>query len=182
MCLQLLSEGASVFSTSDEEEGDSEDDKPHSKRMRLLGYNKEQQDLRAQFVGAAHGSDDESSGGEFGGLQKAKEKNMSENEEEVAKTEALVNQIFNEGSSKLTADDKFLKDFIVNQQWVESESEESGDSGGGPSLNEDEEFLEKADNFEATYNFRFEVCPQFLPLFYCDGILHLLRTTTEPFS
>ncbi|GMH32717.1 hypothetical protein BSKO_00551 [Bryopsis sp. KO-2023] len=170
---RLMTEGADVFSTSEEEEEEEDDDdaeglvegagsgydegKRLGNRIRRLNYNQDQKLLRSQFLEAAAQSGEESDGNDFGGLMRVDrdEPSSEEDEEEVAKTKALLDNLFDKGES-LTKDDAFLKDFIANQQWVEAEL--SGEEGEdeGPDPNKDEEFLEKADTYEATYNYRFE--------------------------
>merc|ERR1719159_681532 len=61
----------------------------------------------------------------------------------------------------LGADECFLRDFIINEGWKETTSIQASSSKqgarGGDSEDSDEEHLEKADEFEKDYNFRFEV-------------------------
>ena len=51
--------------------------------------------------------------------------------------------------------DAFLKDFLLNKRWVPAGEEDSdGEAGGAGSDSADE--LERVEQFEAQYNFRFE--------------------------
>ena len=74
---------------------------------------------------------------------------------------------------ELTEADKFLRNFIASKAWIDKEDtdrghgdlmgsedeaggegEEDGEGDGAAPVEEDEEFLEEVDRFEAAYNFR----------------------------
>ncbi|CAE7339466.1 KRI1, partial [Symbiodinium pilosum] len=64
------------------------------------------------------------------------------------------------GDEELDEDERFLRDYLVNRQWLETDSLQARSTEGMPELDiEDEEgeYLGQADEFEKEYNFRFEV-------------------------
>ena len=65
----------------------------------------------------------------------------------------LLESIF--GSEEvLNDDDKFLKDYLKGQKWIVTEEDQLPDYD----LEEEEDHWDKAEEFEAAYNFRFQVC------------------------
>ncbi len=85
----------------------------------------------------------------------------------------LLDEYFGGGGKSLDQGEAFLKSYILNKGWMDADdpgaTARGGLSGGGddesdegkeeedgaePALEEDEEFLEEVDRFEAAYNFR----------------------------
>jgi hypothetical protein len=82
----------------------------------------------------------------------------------------LLDEVFGRDESKMDEADRFLKAFIANKAWVDpsdggghlptygevvgEEEEEQGQPLDAAALEEDEQFLEEADRYEAQYNFR----------------------------
>jgi protein KRI1 len=89
------------------------------------------------------------------------------------KIQPLLNKYFGDKDDQLDAGDRFLKRYMLNRGWVDKDGDSSDDGGGGggdgydrgdrggmykqqPDVEEDEAYLEAAEQFEHTYNFRFE--------------------------
>lgn len=154
---------------------DDDDDEPKVKT-----YTQEQQDLKSAFLDAFNtvevGADDD--GGDraetFGGVLKARRKVSSsdrnegthgEDDNDDSRVQKLLDSYFggeggDSNGAALNAEDRFLRNYILNKGWVED-----GDDGRMPSDNEDgnvdedyedEEAIAAAEAFEANYNFRFE--------------------------
>jgi hypothetical protein len=80
----------------------------------------------------------------------------------------LLDEVFGRDESTMDEADRFLKAFIANKAWVDPSEgggrlptynevageEEEGQPLDAAALEEDEEFLEEADRYEAQYNFR----------------------------
>ena len=115
----------------------------------------------------------------FGGVLKKSGRVREEAEVTDAETQRLVDQIFSKGAAgnskgngpvegdrqeAMTANDRFLRDYILKQAWMKGSDDEYDDpdldGGDGEGMDgeqeEDEEAYEAAENFEANYNFRFE--------------------------
>jgi hypothetical protein len=94
-------------------------------------------------------------------------------EGKAAKVEELLDEYFGREETRLSEADRFLKRYLRTQAWKRdgdddggggSDSEEVfedgedgpslGGEGGAEGFEEEEEFLEQADRFEAAYNFR----------------------------
>ena len=74
-----------------------------------------------------------------------------------AKVQELLDSVF--GADEAAASDeadRFLKQFIMNRGWVEAAEEESEESEEEINYEEDEAYLERAEQYEHGYNFRFE--------------------------
>lgn len=164
-------------------------------RMRLLGQHtseptpKEAEDnLKAETLAAFHSKSDAGSDSEVEDLlQPRRIQQQQVQEEEDPEMRTLVN-------STLAQDDGFLRDFILHRGWVDkdksalptheqivgperTEREFEGPTGAnavGPGYRpiddeEDLDFEDKADAFEAKYNFRFE---QECVFFHFSHLLH----------
>lgn len=73
----------------------------------------------------------------------------------------LVSTIFEAPApDKDASADAFLKDFLLNKRWVprpgEGDDDGDGDGGAGGVDNDSADELERVEQFEAQYNFRFE--------------------------
>lgn len=146
----LIEEGAE-FGDDDEEE------------KRVKSYKEEQEELRLEFLDAAKAAlDDDDDGGE---LLKEKEKNgMGDEEEEdddddAGEVEKKLNEFFGKDGN-LDENEKFLKEYFRNRMWVGDEGNNRGMNGfvgeEDLGLSEDEEEVEKQEDYERGYIFRHE--------------------------
>ena len=140
-----------------------DDQKPRSK----LGYDAEQNELRKAFLTESSNAD-----GDEDDWMVVKKKVTSADQDELAK-EASEELKEIKSLSKKTKDDtfkdprgevgdgeKFLLDFITNKKWIDKNDldvdDDSDDSVDENSLDD----VDRADEFESNYNFRFEQAAQ----------------------
>lgn len=154
--------------------GYDDEDADEGRRGDGKSYVEEQADLKQAFL-TAFDEDLEGvravdgRGEAFGGVLKKSGKVRKEAEVTDEETQRLVDKIFargsgsgadNSGAEAMTANDRFLRDYILKQAWMKGSDDEYDDPDldGGPEdeLDEDEEAYQAAENFEANYNFRFE--------------------------
>ncbi|CAL8460534.1 g63 [Coccomyxa elongata] len=142
------------------EESTSDEEKDH--RPAGPTYLEEQELYRRSFLQeadkalAAEGEDDD----EFGGVLK-KQKGRAAIEDvgtaedahvEEYKTQELLDAYFGK-DNQLADDERFLKHYMLTKGWVDKGEEAQPDLD---EIEEDEEYLEQAEKFEARYNHRFE--------------------------
>ncbi|KAH7840523.1 hypothetical protein Vadar_018037 [Vaccinium darrowii] len=137
--------------------GDDEEDE-----KRVKSYKEEQEELRLEFLDAAKAAfDDDDDGGE---LLKEKERNGMGDEEEdddddAGEVEKKLDEAFGKDGN-LDENEKFLKEYFRNKMWVGDEGNNKGMKGvvGEEDLGllEDEEEVEKQEDYERGYNFRHE--------------------------
>lgn len=160
----LLEKGGKL---SDESDSDEEPQKP--------SYFEEQEEIKESFKKALEDSENDSSDSEFLTKKVKTEKEKEQEEEDYLtwiqkqkkgkKKEKQVGieldslkQYWN--NPELDEGEKFLRDFIVKQKYLEKDTdripsyEEIVNDGDG--LSDDEENVEKQEEFERKYNFRYE--------------------------
>ena len=150
---------------------DEEDKVPETKT-----YNEEQEDLRQAFISQANQSGNENEDNDFLSVKKKSEeeraKEAAEMEEWKKKhqsellpeTERGALQRYYSDTKNLDENDKFLRDYILNRRWDDTSTGSAGmlfpsnQTGNTDRVNDDEdrEEVEKAEEFEKAYNFRFE--------------------------
>ena len=136
--------------------GDVEDDGPKERT-----YVEEQEDLKKAFL-EAYDEDverDIQKKDGFGGVLQKSDRMREEALVEDEETQKLVDKIFSndEKNQGMTANDRFLRDYILNKAWMKDEDDYYEDEDlPDEDVEEDEEAYEDAEDFEADYNFRFE--------------------------
>nr|XP_043626264.1 protein KRI1 homolog [Erigeron canadensis] len=130
------------------ENGPEFEDVEENKKM---SYKEEQEALRNEFLDAADKDDD---GGELLKVKDGKEDEESEDGEYVKK----LDEYFKE-DEKLDENERFLKDYFRKKMWLAKD--EGGGSKGldiddGFDVSEDEAALEKQEDYEREFNFRFQ--------------------------
>ena len=130
----LLAEGADAFNTEE---------------FRRPTPKEEAEAARNAFRATVADSDDD------GDILVAKPKSAEQlkreawEDQQPRKKQSVIESFWSDNAENLDDDEKFLKDFLTNQRWKERASIQ-----GGNDDSEDE--VEKADEFERRYNFRFE--------------------------
>ncbi|OII72784.1 uncharacterized protein cubi_03654 [Cryptosporidium ubiquitum] len=139
-----------------------------------LGYDKEQDELKKAFLKAAEGLED--SGDEFSETLIKKDKTKEELEEEERNFKSFLTRNIEEGGDPIESlnrywgpeedldeNEKFLRNYILNQEWKESNNQTRiNDDVSSHHIieteldEEDEKHLEMSNEFESVYNFRYE--------------------------
>ncbi len=117
-----------------------------------LAYNKEQQDLRNQFLNSI--KDASGSESDDDDILEAKGKPVGNNEEEE-ELQTAIKEISSSGNEK-TEEDNFLTEFMSKKKWIPKIKDKINLDDDDIDLAQDEEELDKVDKFESKYNFRFE--------------------------
>lgn len=157
--------------SSDSEGGDNHDDRGPST------YTEEQKHIKDELLKAFHQAAEDVEGEDtLGGVLKRRDSTKKDNDADGHnnanggdmsddKVQSLLNKYFGDKDDQLDAGDRFLKRYMLNRGWVDkdgdcSDDDDRSDRGGmykqQPDVEEDEAYLEAAEQFEHTYNFRFE--------------------------
>lgn len=147
----LLKEGAEGFESD-------EDGQKASVNMRT--YQEEQDDLKKAFLTAAEEIDGETDFFKKSSATDALPESRasvrgSSSKRSDANEEGLISRYWASGQ-QMDPDEEFLKDYILNQRWREDRRDHLDYAKRLRLDEEDEEHLEKADDFEYRYNYRFE--------------------------
>ncbi|XP_058190071.1 uncharacterized protein LOC131307535 [Rhododendron vialii] len=148
--MHLIEEGA---------EFDDDDDEEEEEEKRVKSYKEEQEELRREFLDAAEAALEEDDGGEL--LKERARNGMGDNDDDddTGEVEKKLNEFFGEDGN-LDENEKFLKKYFRNRMWVGDEVNSEGVKGLNRNedlgLSEDEEEVEKQEDYERGYNFRHE--------------------------
>uniref|UniRef100_F7CGD7 Protein KRI1 homolog n=1 Tax=Xenopus tropicalis TaxID=8364 RepID=F7CGD7_XENTR len=166
----------------EDEEDSEEDDDLQDQRARSPTYLEEQKQIRESFRTFVEDSDNEDGEGTAGNLLTRRIKTKKEQEEEEEEYIAWLKgqkEIHDKGEVKemgflkeywsdpaLDEGEKFLRDYILNKEYLEEKEDSEEDEECPPALeeaphvsdseDEGELFLKKQEDFERKYNFRFE--------------------------
>ena len=157
----LMQEGADAIAR--------EEDEIETKRKRRKTPAEEQRDLQAEIRAAAHSTEADDQD-----LFSIKEQTLEEKEQQdedfarfQAKTERRADNAdsvmsnYWRADEDLDEDERFLRDYVMNRQWLETDSlqapKKEADTFDLDEDDEDDEDVEEAEEFEKDYNFRFEV-------------------------
>ncbi|KAK9908790.1 hypothetical protein WJX75_002962 [Coccomyxa subellipsoidea] len=126
-------------------------------------YVEEQEQFRRSFLQEADNLLAEEGDGddEFGGILKKQRRQSSTAEDlgtsggakKAEKTQELLDAYFGK-DDQLAEDERFLKHYMLKKGWMDKGDEPLHD--GDDDIEEDEEYLQQAERFEARYNHRFE--------------------------
>ena len=154
----------------DDDNGNNDSDDEHNigrfndDKYAKIAYNEEQVSLRAAFLDKDRSSEDDAKTNNDDILLLKKVKESSEISPDQKLLEEEIDSLFASKvatsdemkSNKVDDGENFLFDFIKNKKWIDKD--EIVNSGVLSSKMDDDEdaFLEKTDEFESRYNFRFE--------------------------
>ena len=134
-----------------------QDQKPRSK----LGYDAEQDELRKAFLTESSNADDNEDDWMVvkkratSADQSELEKEASEELKEIENLAKKDNDnTFKDPRGEVGDGEQFLLDFITNKKWIDRNDVNMGDDS------DDESDVDRADEFESNYNFRFEQAAQ----------------------
>ncbi|GAB2229152.1 hypothetical protein Droror1_Dr00023288 [Drosera rotundifolia] len=122
-------------------------------RRRVKSFDEEQDEMRRELLEALEKAEKEADGdGDlFTVKRRDDDEEMDEEDQELKKR---VNDYFGD---ELDENEMFLKEFFENKMWMrKEEGNDSVDEGDLAEVSEDEEELEKQEDFEREYNFRYE--------------------------
>jgi protein KRI1 len=164
-------ESGDVVKKKSKSSGKSFDDEPRSK----LGYDKEQEELRKAFLTETSDADDNGENEDDWMVVKKKVATPDQDELEKAANEELkeIESIskktkkdtttFKDPRGEVGDGEQYLLDFITNKKWIDrnninlaGDDDDSDDSNDESSLDD----VERADQYESNYNFRFEQAAQ----------------------
>jgi protein KRI1 len=154
--------------SNDDEKEDSADDGEKDTSNPLL-YNQEQKELRSAFLESTLDGNDDGSDDWMVLKKRAKPTNDDETDKLIQQELEALEKTTSDGTLKdprgeVEDGEKFLLDFIKNKKWIDKEQESSSDdederkraTGIHDSDDDSIEEVDRADDFESNYNFRFE--------------------------
>ncbi|CAH9123421.1 unnamed protein product [Cuscuta epithymum] len=138
-------------------EFDDEDEGKDEKKQKT--YSEEQEELRKEFLDAVEKMDMEAEDGDDFLKVKGSGNTGGDDDEDGDDGEfsKKLEEYFGE-DNKLDENDRFLKDFFRNKMWLDDDNNKvrKVDDEEESILSEDEEAIEKQEDYEREFNFRFE--------------------------
>ncbi|KAL2944049.1 Protein KRI1-like protein [Bienertia sinuspersici] len=137
-------------------EKEEEEEEEEREVKKVKSFAEEQEDLRKEVLNAMAEAERENEDDEGGEFLRIKEGDLDEGEGEDEEVKKRLDEYFGE-DEKLDEKDMFLKDFFKNKLWIDKEKGKNkviDDDIVG--FSDDEEVIEKQEDYERDYNFRFE--------------------------
>lgn len=159
---QLIADGAG--DSDADSSAKNKRDMESTKKSQLL-YDREQEELRKQFLKAAKnvdGSDaDDDANDSDDDLLQVKHKSAAERAEEERAYQQALEEMKALEKEKEAEESTFLHEFLSKKMWKDplatrSNAMDTDDDNNDVSDEEDEEAFDEAERFESKYNFRFE--------------------------
>ncbi|GAB4843527.1 hypothetical protein Ancab_013489 [Ancistrocladus abbreviatus] len=121
---------------------------------KVKSYAEEQEELRKAFLDAvAEAEEEDGVGG--GDLLREKERENEEEGEDDEEVKKRLDEYFG-ADGQLDENEMFLKDFFKNKLWIDKDKGQKSNDQDLVGFSEDEEEIEKQEDYERDYNFRFE--------------------------
>ncbi|XP_076912410.1 protein kri1-like isoform X2 [Bidens hawaiensis] len=139
-----------LLESGPEFDDDEEEDEEHDYKNKKKSYVEELEVARKEFLDAVAAEDDD----DDGELLKVKNNNNEDEDEDNHEYEKKLDEYFKE-DDKLDENEKFLKDYFRKKMWLEKDNGNEGVFDEVDVL-EDEEELEKQEDYERGFNFRYE--------------------------
>ncbi|XP_019198195.1 PREDICTED: protein KRI1 homolog [Ipomoea nil] len=147
-----------VFKHLVEEGPEFEDEDEEGKdKKKVTTYSEEQEELRKEFLDAVENMemDNEQDGEDFFKVKERGDQDVEDDDGDDGEFSKKLDEYFGE-DDKLDENDRFLKDYFRNEMWMNSDEKGGKEDHEGFKLSEDEEEIEKQEDFERDFNFRFE--------------------------
>jgi len=151
-----------ILDQMDQEENGNHVDKDNDQRKHRLEYDKEQSDLKKAFLESTNDDDGDEHEDDLIVVKSRvkptdeEEKLLEKEYEALEKSKPVVSNI-SDPRGEVADGEQFLLDFLKNKKWMDKdEGEEYHEPPPAESDEESLEQLDKTDDFESTYNFRFE--------------------------
>jgi protein KRI1 len=148
-----------VLEDMDEMDGKKGGKEPDRK---TLAYDDEQEDLRKAFVSGMDSDSDEDgdvlvkkSSAETDAEHAKYRDQLAQEYDKITTTKSEVSPL-RDPKNEVGDADAFLKNFIVQRKWIDDDAATKFVSSGMGDYDDEEEELDRVDNFESKYNFRFE--------------------------
>lgn len=143
-------------------EGGSDSNTDDTTAERPRTYNQEQQDVKSAFLEAAGEAGQELEDGEFGQVLKKRPARAAGGPQADLNKPVIKELLVKCFDPKENPEDAFLRDFVQGQQWRDDDDTAVAADVPKPldeadaDLEGDQQYLQEADRFEASFNFRFE--------------------------
>ncbi|XP_059280418.1 uncharacterized protein LOC132034163 isoform X2 [Lycium ferocissimum] len=131
--------------------GNDEEEEEEKEEKKVKTYNEEQDELRKEFLNAVK-EDEEEDEDLFKVKETEKDDNVEEGDTEFVKK---LDEFFGE-DDKLDEETVFLKDFFRKEMWKEDKKGKRDDVEDVELISEDEEEIERQEDYEREFNFRYE--------------------------
>ena len=160
-----------ILEQIESEEENSDDKKPGSstnlESRTKLGYDEEQDELRKAFLTKSSNTDDDENEDDWMIMKKKKVASVDQDElereanEQLKEIESLSKKskkddTFKDPRGEVGDGEQYLLDFFTKKKWIDDLDVANDGSDDESSLND----VERADEFESNYNFRFEQAAQ----------------------
>lgn len=159
---------ANVHTASRKEEADGEHSKAHKTTTNVSLYDPEQMRLKREISNIMNALEETDQGeDELFSRKDDQNRDMVEEQQwirsiqEAERNETAEEFLLHSYLEKETPDEaeRFLRDYVLNDGWIKNISEApllNNNTVENMEIDEDSEFVEKQEEYEATYNFRFE--------------------------
>ncbi|XP_057960943.1 uncharacterized protein LOC131152972 [Malania oleifera] len=122
---------------------------------KVKSYAEEQEEMRRAFLDAAEAAEDSDEGEFLKVKEKKKEDEDGEDDDDDGEFQKKLDQYFGK-DRELDENATFLKDYFLNKMWVDKGKGDESLAEDLEAVSEDDEEVEKQEDYERGYNFRYE--------------------------